>query len=355
MDSSHTTLVSSATSVSVVPKVIHYLGIDIAKAKFDVALTIKPSSSESIKGKDKDRHKAKVFANSTEGFKQLFDWLQVQGVCSEHHTVHCAMEATGAYWEELAQALADAGLHVSVINPSQIASYSKSLLQRGKTDIQDARSIARYCEAQHPALWVQAPLAQRQLLALVRQHQYLGNSLQAERNRHQTAQPVVQASIESVMAALEQAISDLERLIKQHIDSNPYLKHNQDLLESIPGVGSKLSLWLLAYLGDGQKFGRAKQAAAYAGLNPSKWESGSSVKGKSRISKVGQCDLRKILFMPALSVYGRHKQFTAFVERLKASGKAPKAIVVALMRKILTVAQAVLKSQTPFNPAFHVS
>jgi transposase len=350
MDSSHTTIVSSA--ISVASKVIHYLGIDIAKAKFDVALTIKAAVGD-VKGKD--RHKAKVFTNNAEGFNQLFDWLRAQGVHSEHHTVHCAMEATGVYWEELAQALAGAGLHVSVVNPSKIASYSKSLLQRGKTDIQDARSIAQYCERERPAVWVQAPLAQRQLLALVRQHQHLTISLQAEACRHQTAQPLVQASIEGVMAALELAIKDLERLIKQHIDSNPDLKHNQDLLESVPGVGSKLSLWLLAYLGDGQTFGRGKQAAAYAGLNPSKWESGSSVKGKSRISKVGQTDLRKILFMPALSVYGRHKQFTAFIERLKASGKAPKAIVVALMRKILTVAQAVLKSQTPFNPALHAN
>jgi transposase len=228
-------------------------------------------------------------------------------------------------------------------------------MQRGKTDFQDARSIAQYCERERPAVWVQAPLAQRQLLALVRQHQHLSSSLQAEACRHQTAQPVVQASIEGVMAALEQSIKALDQLIKQHIDFNPDLKHNQDLLESVPGVGCKLSLWLLAYLGDGQKFQRGKQAAAYAGLNPSEWQSGSSVNKKSRISKMGQTDLRKILFMPALSVYGRHKQFTAFVERLKASGKAPKAIVAALMRKILTVAQAVLKSQTPFNPALHAT
>jgi transposase len=350
MDSSHTTIVTPATFVA--PITIHFLGIDIAKAKFDVALTIKAADGD-VKGKD--RHKAKVFTNNAAGFSQLFDWLQTQGVHSERHTVHCAMEATGIYWEELAQALAGAGLHVSVVNPSKIANYSKSLLQRGKTDIQDARSIAQYCERERPAVWVQAPLAQRQLLALVRQHQHLTNSLQAEACRHQTAQPLVKASIEGVMAALGRSIKALDLLIKQHIDSNPELKHNQDLLESVPGVGCKLSLWLLAYLGDGHKFQRGKQAAAYAGLNPSEWQSGSSVNKKSRISKVGQTDLRKILFMPALSVYGRHKQFTAFVERLKASGKAPKAIVVALMRKILTIAQAVLKSQTPFNPALHAN
>ena len=353
MDSLQTTPVTSAAPAApATPTIIHYLGIDIAKLKFDVALTIK-SAIDDVKGKD--RHKAKGFPNNPEGFAQLFDWLQAQSIDLEHHTVHCCMEATGVYWEQLAHTLADAGLRVSVVNPSQIANYSKSLLQRGKTDIQDARSIARYCEAQRPAVWVAAPLAQRQLLALVRQHQHLSTCLQAEANRLETAQPMVQASIRPVMQALEQAIEDLDALIKGHIKSNSDLKQNQDLLESVPGVGSKLSLWLLAYLGDGQKFGRGKQAAAYAGLNPSEWQSGSSVKGKSRVSKVGQCDLRKSLFMPALSVYGRGKQFIAFIERLKASGKAPKAIVVALMRKILTIAQAVLKSQTAFNPALHAA
>jgi transposase len=178
----------------------------------------------------------------------------------------------------------------------------------------------------------------------VRQHQHSTNSLKAQVCRHQTAQPVVQANIKSVMVALGQSIKALDQLIKQHIDSNPDFKHNQDLLESGLNVGCKLSLWLLAYLGDGQKFQRDKQAAAYASLNLSEWQSGSSVNKKSRISKTGHTDLRKILFMPALSVYGRHKQFTTFVERLKASGKAPKATLAALLRKILTVAQAVLKS-----------
>lgn len=83
------------------------------------------------------------------------------------------------------------------------------------------------------------------------------------------------------------------------------------------------------------------------------WQSGVSVRGKSRMSKTGHTELRKILFMPAMATYGRKKAFVAFVERLKASGKKPIEIVVALMRKIITIAQAVLKTQTPFDASLH--
>jgi transposase len=126
-------------------------------------------------------------------------------------------------------------------------------------------------------------------------------------------------------------------------------------LDSIPGVGDKTIPWLLAYLGDGQRFSRGKQAAAFAGLSPQPFQSGSSVQGRSRISKAGHTDLRRILFMPALATYGRKRAFIPFIDRLKASGKAPMSIIVALMRKILTIAQAVLKSQQPFNPELHVN
>lgn len=344
MDNTHTTIVT--------PQVIHYLGIDIAKDKFDVALTIKAALND-VKGKD--RHKAKVFTNNPEGFVQLFDWLQAQGVHCEHHTVHCAMEATGVYGEALAQAIADHGLRVSVVNPSQIANYAKSLLARSKTDKQDARIIARYCEVERPAVWVPAPLEQSQLLALVRQHHHLKDSLQAEDNRLQTAQTIVQASIVEVMKAIELQIATVEQLIKAHLDQHPEMKQNEALLRTIPGIGERTSLWLLAYLGDGKRFGRGKQAAAFAGLTPSEYQSGSSVSRRTRVSKAGHTDLRAIMFMPALSAYGRHQKYEAFVGRLKAAGKAPKAIVVALMRKMVTIAQAVLRSQTPFNPAFHAN
>jgi transposase len=251
--------------------------------------------------------------------------------------------------------LVDARHEVSVVNPAQISAYAKSVLQRGKTDVQDARLIAHFCEREQPMLWQPAPPSQRELLQLVRQLQHLNEAYQAEQNRLNTSSGAVHASIADTVGFLAGQIKQLTAQIDQHIDQDPTLKQNRALLDSIPGIGDKTAPWLLAYLGAGERFGRGKQAAAFAGLSSRSWQSGSSVQGKSRISKTGHTDLRRILFMPALATYGRKKAFLAFVTRLKASGKTPKEIVVALMRKIITIAQAVLKSQTPFNPVLHAN
>jgi len=319
--------------------VIHALGIDIAKHKFDVALM---------------RHgkcKNKVFSNDPAGFTALNHWLNAHQVTA----LHACMEATGVYWEALATYLADSGHIVSVVNPAQIAAYAKSTLQRGKTDVQDAYLIARFCERERPPVWQPAPVNQRVLLQLVRQLQHLSESYRTEQNRLGTSTGDVHASIADTMAFLGEQIKQLSLKIDQHIDQDPDLKHNKALLDSIPGVGDKTAPWLLAYLGEGNRFGRGKQAAAFAGLTPRPWQSGSSIHGKSRISKTGHSDLRKILFMPALATYGRRKAFLPFIERMKANGKTPKEIVVALMRKLITIAQAVLRTQTPFNAALHAN
>jgi transposase len=171
----------------------HILGIDIAKYKFDVALI--------LNGKFKN----KVFDNTPTGFIALNDWLHA------HHIshLHACMEATGIYWQALATHLADAQHQVSVVNPAQISAYAKSVLQRGKTDVQDARLIARFCERERPALWQPAPANQRELLQLVRQLQHLNQSYQAEHNRLNTSTGVVHESIAETLAFLSTQIKQL--------------------------------------------------------------------------------------------------------------------------------------------------
>lgn len=317
----------------------HILGIDIAKHKFDIALIIN------------GKLKSKVFDNNPTGFSALIDWLKAHQV----NHVHACMEATGIYWEAIATYLADRGYCVSVVNPAQISAYAKSTLQRGKTDVQDARLIARFCEREQPEAWHPAPANQRVLLQLVRQLEHLNEAYQAEQNRLKTSSGDVYNSIEQTMTFLGEQMKQLSTKIDQHIDLDPTLRNNKALLDSIPGIGNKTAPWLLAYLGTGERFGRGKQAAAFAGLTPMPWQSGVSIKGKSRISKTGHTELRKILFMPALATYGRKKAFVGFVERLKANGKKPIEIVVALMRKIITIAQAVLKTQRPFDASLHAN
>lgn len=315
----------------------YIIGIDIAKNKFDVAL---------IKG---DKIRPKVCQNTPAGFRELIEWLNRNGV--QH--VHAAMEATGTYWEALAEFLIDEGHSVSVVNPVRIANYAKASLQRGKTDKQDARLIAQFCQREQPEPWQPRPKAERELLAMVRQLQHLVDCLQAERNRLTVSRTSVQASIQATMDALTAQVNAMEQQIHRHIDQDPTLKHNRDLLLSIPNIGDKTMPWLLAYLGDGTHFTRGSQAAAFAGLTPSPYESGSSVRGQTHISKRGHNDIRRVLYMPAMANYGRKRAFVPFMERLKASGKAPQEIIVAVMRKLITIAQAVLRTQTPYNCELH--
>jgi transposase len=147
----------------------------------------------------------------------------------------------------------------------------------------------------------------------------------------------------------------LAKAIKAHIDNHPNLKQQRDLLDTIPGLGERTIAIILAYYADTGRFANSRQAAAFAGLDPRQYESGSSVKGKPKLSKVGHAFLRKALYMPAMvtlykTVWGRQ-----FKERLALSGKPPKLIIGAMMRKLIHVAFGVLKSQQPFNSVLHVA
>lgn len=309
------------------------LGLDISKDKIDCALL--------LNGKFKTR----VIANTPKGFASLAEWLQKHALTQ----VHACCEATGTYWEAVAEWLVDHGHPISVINPAQIHAYAQCKLQRGKTDDQDARLIAEFCQQERPAPWQAPPPAERKLLALVRDLQVLQDMHQAESNRLAVAHDSVRPRIQRHLEWLKQEIERLQKDIDQHIDQNPDLKKRRALLDSIPGVGERTGPWLLAFLGDGRRFRSGKQAAAYTGLSPRLWQSGSSVRGKTRISKVGHSDLRRALYMPGVVCYSRVAAYQPFVQRLRVAGKAPKAIIVALMRKLVTIAQAVLRAGVPFD------
>ena len=176
---------------------------------------------------------------------------------------------------------------------------------------------------------------------------------QAESNRLDTAHPDVRERIERHLEFLGREIEQLRKKIERHIDDNDQLRGRRDLLDSVPGLGEHTIPWLIAYLGDGKRFPGSKCAVAFCGLSPKPHQSGSSVRGKAHISKTGHADLRHALYMPAVVAYSRCKAFASFVQRLKAAGKPPKVIIVALMRKLVAIAQAILKSGKPFDPSLH--
>lgn len=312
------------------------IGVDIAKAKFDVAAWID------------GKYKTKVFPNTPTGFEAFLTWLR------PFAPAHVCMEATGRYGEALATCLVEQGVTVSVVNPAQIHAFGKAELNRTKTDQSDAKLIARFCQLHQPPAWQPLPPAVRQLQALVRRLDDLMALRQMERNRQDGADATVQASLARVLALLDAELKQTRAAIHDHVDQHPDLCQQRDLLDTIPGLGEATIAVLLASLGDIHRFDNAKQVTAFAGLSPAQRQSGK-YQGQTRLSKTGDALLRKALYLPAV-VAGQHNPVVgAFCERLKAKGKAGKVIVCAAMRKLLTLAYGVLKSGRPFDPNLKVS
>ena len=258
----------------------HILGIDVAKAKLDLALK-RPNG----------KFRTKTLENTPQGFAALSAWLGSEGLGE----LHVCMEATGTYWEAVAEYLADAGFTVSVVNPAQIKAFGAASLVRTKTDRVDARLIAEFCTAQSPAPWQAPSVALRELRALVARREALQAMQTQERNRLGVARAAVRSGIEAHLGYLGKAIAEVEAAIRQKIDDDPGLKEQRALLDSVPGLGEKTIAVLLSYYGGPLRFAKAKAAAAFAGLDPRQHESGSSVRGKPRLSKVGHALLRKAL------------------------------------------------------------
>lgn len=315
------------------------VGIDVAKLKLDVALK-QPSN----------KWRTKVVANSAAGWQELRSWLAKHGVAC----AHVCMEATGVYWEGLAEDLVDHGFAVSVMNPLQIKSFGGVQGVRSKTDVIDAKLIADFCASQAPALWQPPSKSVRRLRALVGRRESLVELRTQELNRLEVATTdVVRKSIEHVLSHLNEEIAAIERQIASDVDDDPTLKRQSELLASIPGVGDKTIATFLSHFGGPLRFEKTRQAVAFAGLDTQLHESGNSVRGKPRLSKKGHASIRRALYMPAVVAMTRTTWGKAFAGRLLAAGKPKKLILGALMRKIVAIAYGVLKSQTPFNPALH--
>lgn len=307
------------------------IGVDIAKAKFDAAVLRDAGYRE------------RRFDNTTVGFEQFLGWLQRQ---QASHGVVC-LEATGAYSEALALFLHRAGVSVALINPAAPKAFGAAELSRTKTDRSDARLLARFAAAQRPPLWTPPPENLRKLQGFLKRLDALCEMQRMELNRRATADAAVQPSIDAVLATLSDQIAAVESHIKQHIDDDPDLRGKAHLLDGIPGIGPATAAQLLA--ANLERFDTAKQAAAFAGLCPTRRESGTWT-GKSRLSKKGDARLRHALYFPALSAWRGNTFIRVFCERLKANGKNGKAIAAAAMHKLLRVAFAVLKSGQPFDP-----
>jgi len=317
------------------------LGIDVAKQKFDAALLL-PGG----------KIKSGTFPNSPEGFSSLFSWLKKTGAVK----VHACMEATGVYGHNLAKALAGSGHKVSVVNPARIKGFGQGELIRSKTDKADAALIARFCQAMRPEEWTAPPPHLERLCELSRRLDALNGALLRERNRLAvTRDEVVIESIQTMILHLRKEAARIKAAIRTHIENHPELRRQSDLLSSIPGVGPATITAILAELSPAGGFQSARKMAAFAGVTPRHHQSGSSVRGKSRMSKTGSGRIRKALYMPSLVAKRRNPILFEFAERLRAAGKPPMVVVGAVMRKLLHIIFGVLKSGKPFDPMIEIN
>jgi len=310
------------------------VGIDISKDSFQVELSLN----------EKLRHRK--FVNRQEGFEELGAWL----VKHKAPQAHVCLEATGPYSEALALYLHQQGHRVSVINPAQIKAFGQSELLRNKDDRPDAGLIRRFCEKHRPAAWSPPPPHLRELQAMTRHLENLIETKQQQQNRLEAANTKdVVKSLRKLVAYLNAEIKRTEKQISDHIDNHPDLKQQCRLLESIPGIAKRTATKLLAEIEDLGKYSSARQVAAYAGLTPRNNRSGT-IRGRTRLSKIGNARVRKALFLPAMVAKQYNPIVRSFCQRLANNGKNKMQIVGAAMRKLIHIAYGVLKSGLPFDP-----
>jgi len=316
-----------------------WLGIDVSKATLDACLLREGHAPE-----------AAQFDNTDQGFRHLQHFLKKPKV----KRVQVCLEATGYYGDAVALFLHQTGYTVSLVNPARIKGYAESRLSRNKTDASDAALIADFCRTQLPQVWTPPPPEQQELQALVRHWENLTDMRQQEVNRRQAGIPsqAVLQTLDEHIAFLDRQLAELRQRIPDHIDQHPHLRQQRDLLTSIPGIGDLTAFKLLAEIHDIQAFDSARQLAALAGLTPRQPTCGSSVRGRSRLSKRGSSRLRSTLYFPAIVAQRHNPILPTFAQRLLAAGKPKLAVVAAVMRKLLHLVFGILKSGQPFDPHY---
>jgi len=260
-----------------------------------------------------------------------------------------AVEATGGFETTTAAAVAGAGLPLAVVNPAQVRHYAQALGKRAKTDPIDAKVIARFAADVKPEARELPDEMTRQLGDLVARRRQIVEMLQAERQREKRATVKrLKKSIVRLIAALEKELAELDKDIDDAVRGSPVWREKEDLLASVPGVGSIIARTLMAELPELGTLDR-KKIASLAGLAPYTRQSGNW-KGRSMIGG-GRKTVRCALFMAAMVAARHNPVLKAFRDRLVAAGKPKLAAIIAVARKLLTILNAILRDKTPWQIA----
>jgi transposase len=305
------------------------VGIDVSKDRLDVALL--PSGE------------AFAVERNAAGLEVLVARLR------EHSPYLVALEATGGFETIAAAALAAAGLPVVVVNPAQIRAFAKALGQRAKTDPIDAAVIARFAEATKPEPRPLPDEATRMLADLIARRRQIVEMIGAERQREKRMTvPRLHKSIARLIKALEKELASVNADIDDAMRGSPAWRDKENLLRSVPGVGSTIARTLIAELPELGQLGR-RQVAALVGLAPFTRQSGQW-RGRSAIAG-GRTAVRTVLFMGAMAAKKHNPALKAFFDRLVAAGKPRMIALIAVARKLLTVLNAILRDNRPWQTA----
>jgi transposase len=307
---------------------ICFIGIDVSKAHLDVA--VRPSGA------------AFRIANDPAGTAELVARLGPLGPAL------IVLEATGGYELPAVAACQAAGLPVAAINPRQARDFAKGTGRLAKTDRIDAAALAHFAEAVRPEPRSAEPAERRALDALLTRRAQLIAMRVMESNRLETAtDAAVRAGIERHVAWLDAESADADRRLDEAVRASPAWRVRDELLRSIPGIGPVVSRTLLAALPELGTLDGGR-AAALAGLAPYARDSGS-MRGPRAI-RGGRPDVRRVMYLAALAASRRAGPLREFAERLRGRGKRAKVVLIAVARKLLTIANAVLRDQKPWDP-----
>ena len=311
------------------------VGIDVAKAHVDVC----------VLGTHSDVQR---FANDVDGHSALAAALQSLDVGL------VVMEATGGYEAALACALQAVGLHVAVVNPRHARDFARSMGRLAKTDAVDARMLAEMAAVLVHRVDLARylrPVAnecQQWLAALVTRRRQLLAMLGSERQRLQITNRKLHPSIEAIITVIKAQLDDLETQMVGHV--REHFGELDGLLQSTNGIGPVASATLIAQLPELGRLNR-REIAALAGVAPVANDSGNR-KGRRRVQG-GRFEIRRVLYMATLTAARYNPVIRAFYERLKAAGKLPKVALVACMRKLLTMLNAMVRTGKPWDPSLH--
>jgi transposase len=313
------------------------IGIDVSKATLDVAFVCDGSKWSSLQ-----------VSNDTKGFIAIAKYAGPDGTV--------VMEASGPYYLRLAMYLHAKGTRVCVENPLSIRRYSQMLLQRAKTDRKDARTIAEYGMVHTPEAWEPASDSSMQIRQAYSALELL------QKQEHQTSRQLEAFESSGILnpplrKAMTGMLKDIEKrkvVIEKMIDNLAETAYGEILkrLMSIPGIGRKTAVYLAALTDGFNRFEDYKQLTAYVGLSPRVFQSGTSVRGKGHICKMGSPQMRKLLYLCSWTAKSCNTSCAAMYQRLKAKGKPEKVIKVAIANKLLKQAFAIATGQNEYQKNF---